>query len=43
MMPHQFGEDRLGLVARIFPHQIHIIRIGHLLSISADGKSGQFF
>jgi hypothetical protein len=38
---HQFGERRLRMMARIFPHQIHAQRIGHQLIIPADGESGQ--
>jgi hypothetical protein len=39
--PHQFGEGSFGLIPSEFPNQVHVQRIGHLLIISANGKSGQ--
>src|SRR5471030_507275 len=30
--PHEFGEGRLGIVAGKFPHQIHIVRVWHLMN-----------
>jgi hypothetical protein len=29
---HQFGEGGLGMIAGKFPHQFHVLRIGHLVN-----------
>ena len=30
--PHQFGEGGLGIVSGIFPHQIHVCCVRHLMN-----------
>jgi len=32
MPPHQFGEGRLGIVPGKFPHQVHVVRVWHLMN-----------
>jgi hypothetical protein len=39
--PYQFVEGGLGIVPGKFPHQVHVIRIGHHRIIPANVKSGQ--
>jgi hypothetical protein len=30
--PHQFGEGGLGIVPGKFPHQVHVVRVWHLMN-----------
>jgi hypothetical protein len=31
LSPQQFGEGSLGMVAGKFPHQVHVVRVWHLM------------